>query len=619
MITLEYDGTEQSLADWGFALDSAEVTQRNLDVHTLAMVRVGDTLSTTPVFPYRGKVVLRIGRTWNAISEVFEGGSVDFIGYRIRHLTRSSGPFFGITYTFENCWHFLNNTQYVQFFATRDTDGETLIYKQVPELLLFTKLDGSNALVTLNSGEQIDDILNYVLDAFAAQGYDQPFIIGDIDPALPMFSYQTRQLMCATAILKCLELSPDVNLVVDYTTDVAGEPTPTLHFKKRSNWTSASLALHNGTNHASLDIVPRHDLVPRSVLVWYKINGSDSGAQWVLNIADKYGPAGQGAIGDAGDPDYGLDVVMQFVDLQGRQTSSVTADVEVQTVDAAHATDANRHAWWKKKCQKLNSGLIGDLFIDASSVTITDANTGSTLSLGTYPSELTKGPVPSWTGKTTKWAIIKCKAFYNIFSTAAAATGSIAALLHRTVEDEEISVRIQITDATSTTYSTTTEYIPGESVPGLVSIADGIGTFADGLAKSIYQALSTLQYEGNDVRVEVEPTNLVTFANKLNLTGGLTAWATMDAQVRAIVKNYGSGITTVSFGPSAVNNADALFKVIQFTRPRFVWWNPSLRETASLGDGAGSIDSSGPTPVENTDAGSGKMTLNGAIFNTTSP
>ncbi len=114
--------------------------------------------------------------------------------------------------------------------------------------------------------------------------------------------------------------------------------------------------------------------------------------------------------------------------------------------------------------------------------------------------------------------------------------------------------------------------------------------------------------------MEVEPTNQVTFENVLNLSGGQPAWASMNAQIRSITKHYGTGETTVSFGPPQNNNAEALFALIQFSRPRFVWNNPSLRETASLGDSQGTVDASGHTPIENSDGGSGTKSLFGATF-----
>lgn len=601
MITLEYSGTEQSLADWGFSLDSAELALRNLAASTFSVVRLGDTISTAAVFPYRGKIVLRSGRTGSGTS--WSGGQVDFIGYRMIHLVASAGASFGVRYTFADCWHFLEATPYQQFYASRNVDGTVLAYKAVPELMLFTYLDGANALQQYNSGEQIAAVLQFVLDAFAAQSMATPFIIGTVEPALELPSYQTRQVMCAAVIKKCLELSPDVNLVVDYTTDIAGVPTPTLHFISRASQTPVSLALHNGTDHSSLQIESRDDLKPRAVVIWYKITGNDSGQDWVVYLFDKYGPNGQS---HASDPQYGLDVLTQFIDLQGQQTTSVTADITTETVDATHATDATRLAWWRKKCPKLAGERVSaaSLTIDAGTVTVKDQS-GATVLLSSYPRELKTGPLPSWTGKTIKEVTITGFATYDVYTKAGAATAETAGLHIRNVENEVISVKIQITDATTTTYSILADSIPGETVPGLTGITAGVGTFVNGLAKDIYTSLATLQYEGQDVRVENEPTALISFANVLNLTGGLAAWATMNAQLQGITKHYGTGHTTVSFGPAPHNSAGQLFELMQYSRPRFIWYNPALRETGKYATGGASVEAGGKTPAENTTAGSG--------------
>ena len=601
-ITLEYDGTEQSLADWGIALDSVQLTERNLAASVLSFVRLGDTISTAATFAYRGKVILRVNRVGSGTTWTDGTGTrVDFIGYRLLHVVQSNGQNFGVQYQFANAWHFLEQTPYVQFFVTRDTDGSVLNTKQVPELLLFQRLDGSNAIEARNSGEQIGDILQFVLDAFAAQSMAQPFIIGTINPALVLPSYQTRQLMCEDAILKCVELSPDVNVWFDYSTDVGGEPTPTIHFLSRASQTAVALALHNGTDHKSLAIMQRPDLKPRSVVVTYKITGSDSGSLWVVYLTDKYGPNGQS---HASDPDYGLDVLTQFIDLQGRQTNSVSADVAVTAVDATHATDATRIAWWKLKSPKLALDKIAGISISAGSVTVKD-QAGTTVSLATYPNELTRGPLPGWTTKTAKWVTITCKADYAVYTSSASATGTIDPHKVNHLKDQEISVKLQVTDATTTVYNTESESISGETVPGLVEIVDGVGTFSNGLAKQLWDVLSVDQFEGEDVRVADVPSGAVTFANKLNLTGGLSAWSTMAAQIQGITRHYGSGEVSVSFGPTKHNNADALNQLLQWSRPRFVWFNPNLQETGQLSGASGPVEAGGDTPKENTDSGSG--------------
>lgn len=603
MITLEYSGTEKALWDWGFSLESASLSLRNLAASTFSAVRLGDTISDAAAFPYRGKIILRSGRTGSGTT--WASGQVDFIGYRQIHLVNSSGAALGVQYTFADAWHFLESTPYQQFYASRNVDGTVLAYKAVPELLLFTYLDGSNILSTYDSGEQIAAVLQFVLDAFAAQSMDQPFIIGTIDPALALPSYQTRQVMCAAVIKKCLELSPDVNLVVDYTTTVgASVPTPTLHFRNRAAQVAApiSLALHNGTDHSSLQIEARDDLKPRSVVIWYKVTGNDTGQDWVVYLKDKYGPNGQS---HASDPDYGLDVLTQFIDLQGTQTVSVTAEIVTETVDATHATDATRLAWWKLKCPKLASSKVraASITLPAGTVTVKD-QAGSTVSLATYPRELKEGPLPSWTAMTVKEVTIIGFASYDIYSTAAAATAGTAGLLIRKVVNEEVAVKIQVTDATTTTYSLIASAVEGEAVPGLTAIVAGEGTFVNGLAKDIWTSLGTVQYQGEDVRVEAEPTAQVTFANVLNLTGGLAAWTTMNAQLQGIRRHYGSGHTTVAFGPPPHNSAGQMFELMQYSRPRFIWYNPSLRETADFGAGA-TVAGAGRTPAENTSAGSG--------------
>ncbi len=608
-ITLEYDGVEKSLADWGIALDSVQLTERNLAASILTFTRVGDALADAAVFAYRGKIILRVNRDGSGTSWTNgTGARMDFIGYRLLDRVQTSGENFGVQYQFANAWHFLEQTPLVQFFVSRDTDGEVLFTKRVNELLLFQRLDGSNAIEKRTNGEQVGDILQFVLDAFAAQGMAQPFIIGTIDPALELPSYQTRQLMCAAAILKCLELSPDVNCFFDYSTAVSTVPTPTIHFRSRANQTGVSLALHNGTDHKSLAIMARPDLQPRSVVVTYKITGSDSGSLWIQYLTDKYGPNGQS---HASDPDYGLDVLTQFIDLQGRQTNSVTADITTQVVNATHATEATRLAWWKGKRQSLKSDLISGLAIDAGSITVKD-EAGADVDLGDYPRELIGQPLPPWTGKTTKWVTITAKANYNTYATSGAATAATAALATRKAKEEVIPVRIQVTDATTTVYSTTSEAADGEAVPGLVEVVDGIGTFSNGLAKKIWDVLSVLQYEGEDVRVADVPSGAVTFANKLNLTGGLTAWATMAAQIQGITRHYGTGEVSVSFGPTKHNNADALNQLIQWSRPRFVWFNPALQETGQISGGDGPIEAGGETPKENTDHGSGVNGVFGA-------
>lgn len=601
MTTLEYDGDELALWEWGFTLDSVQARHVNLAASSVTGFVPGASVSDDPLFAFEGKVIIRTNRSGSGTS--WSGGYVVFIGYAMSPQAAQDGSGAGVMYEFQNAWYLLENMCFEMRYASYNTSGSALEYKYLSEIQLFTKLDGSELLQPQDSGEQIEEILDYASDRAVEAGFAQPYIIGTIDPAIEFPSYQAREMMCAAAILKCLELSPDVSSWWDYTTTLGSGPavpTPTVHFYSRASRTSKSLALFTaqGNNDGAfkgLNIVPRHDLLVRSVNIQYKITGSADGNVWILrgdSQRDKYGPNGAN---HASDPDKGLRVLRQTIDLQGAQTSSVSTDITCVAVDANHATEATRLAWWKKKVQWLNSDKISGLAIPATA-TIKD-DTGATISLATYPNELTRGQIANWTGFVQKWVTITGKATFNKYVSAAAATAATANLADEKAIEKELSVRILITDGTTGVYSTTASFIGGEDIP-------------TGIAQAVYTSLATLQYQGQDIRLQETIMNaagtgpLVHLGHKLNLTGGRAAWTTMNAQIQSINEHYGRGETRISFGPARHISAGDLAAMFQWNRLRRYWENPRLRETADIGDG-GSATLGEDVPKENTSAGSG--------------
>jgi hypothetical protein len=512
----------------------------------------------------------------------------------------------GVVYEFQNAWYLFENMCFEMRYASYNSGS--LEYKFLSEVQLFTKLNGSNILEPQDSGAQIEEILDFVNDRAVEAGMDTPLIIGTIDPAIDFPSYQVREMMCGAALLKCLEMSPDVSCWFDYTTNITGEPTPTIHFLSRASRTAKTLAILNGTDHKSLAIVPRNDLLVRSVVIQYKVTGSVDGNTWMLQgdaQRDKYGPNGANS---GSDPDKGLRVIRQTIDLQGSQTTSVKADIECETVDANHATEATRLIWWKKKIQWLNSDKISGLAIPASA-TIKD-DTGATVSLATYPRELTRGQVATWTGFEQKWVTITGKATFNKYATAAAATAAVsgtpgdsANLAVQKAEEKEVSVRLLITDATTGTYDAIASIDYGEDMP-------------TGIAQQVYTSLATVQYQGNDIRIQPEVMNdtgtgpLIHLGHKLNLSGGRTEWETMVAQVQGIIEHDGRGETSISFGPARHIAAGDLADMFQWNRFRRYWYNPKLRETASYAS-SGSVSLGADVPKENSQDGSGTSKLLG--------
>lgn len=598
MITLEYDGTEQSLADWGFALDSVRCEHMNLSASRYTGFIPGGSVSDDPAFPFESKVIIRRNRSGSVTT--YTGGYVAFIGYTMLPQSAQSGGESGVAYEFKNAWYFLENTCFEMKYASYESGS--LAYRYLSEVMLFTYLDGSNLLQPQAADAQITEILTYCSTAATDAGNLLPWLVGTIDPDIQFPSYQMRELMCAEALIKCLQMSPDVAMWWDYSTSNAGEPTPTVHFYNRASRTSKSLAILNGTDHASLNIVPRHDLVPRAVVIQYKVTGTADGAVWIvqgLTQRDKYGPNGADS---SSDPDGGLRVIRQTIDLQGAQTQSVSAAIECAAVDANHATDATRIAWWKKKVPWLNSDKISAAsIVIPATATIADVNTGASVSLATYPNELTSGQIGPWMSFVQKWVTITAKASFSKYATSAAATAATATLAVEKAVEKEISVRILITDGVTGSYSADAAFLGGEDQP-------------TGIAQKIYDSLSTLQYEGEDIRVQAEIMNAagdgpyIHLGHKLNLTGGRTAWTTMDAMIQRITENDGDGTISISFGPARHIAAGDLAAMFNWNRHRRYWNNPKLRETASI-TSSGSVSLGQDVPKENTSAGSGTKGL----------
>jgi hypothetical protein len=599
MITLEHDSVEQSLADWGFALESPQAEHVNLSASRYVAFAPGASVADDPLFDFEDKIIIRRNRSGSGTS--WSGGYVAFIGYAMSPRASQDGSGAGLVYEFLNAWYFLENTVFEQEFASYDSGD--LEYVFITDVILFTKLNAITFLLEFqDSGEQIEEILQYASDQAVAAGFAQPYIIGTIDPDIPFPSYPVREMMCAAAVLKCLEASPDICCWFDYTTTLGSGPavpTPTVHFYKRATRTSKSLAILNGTDHKSLDIVPRYDLQVRAVNLQYKITGSDDGNVWISQgeaQRDKYGPNGAN---HASDPDRGLRVIRQTIDLQGNQT--MTASIEVAVVNCNSGTEETRLAWWKAKLPWLASGKIGALSIPTAASIKDDA--GADVSLGTYPNELTRGQIANWMGFAQKWVTIKALATYTKYISSGAATAATANLVDAKEVEKEISVRILVTDGTSGSYLGS--FIPGESIP-------------TGIAQSVYEAMSVLQYQGNDVRVQAEIMNgagdgpLIHLGHKLNLTGGRADWTSMDAMIQRIVEHDGTGETSISFGPARHLAAGDLAAMFQWNRHRRIWYAPALRETADPGS-SGNLALGEDHPKENSTAGSGNVEIWAAV------
>lgn len=604
MITLEYDGDELTLAEWGIAIDSPVCRRINLSPSTYSVFVPNASVSDDPLFAFESKIIIRRNRSGSS-GAGFTGGFVAFIGYAMPAQAAHDGESSGVTYQFLNAWYWLDQTCFMMRYASYNVGSSAVEYKYLSEVQLFTKLDGSNVLQPQSSAEQIEEVLDFCSTEVMAAGHARPYLVGTIDPDIDFPSYQARELMCSAALIKCLQMSPDVNCWFDYSTTSSGQPTPTIHFLSRSSRTDRSLSILNGVDHRQLQIAPRPDLQVRSVVIQYKITGTADGQTWILRgdaQKDKYGPNGANNVAD---PDRGPRVLLQTIDLQGAVTTSLSVDIEVAAINANHATEATRIAWWKSKVPWLNSDKIASVAIPATA-TVKDVATGASVTLATFPNELTRGQIAAWTGFAQKWIEIRCKATFKTYATAAAASGAVANLQTEDAVEKEISVKLLATDGETGTYTAPGTSIAGEDVPV-------------GVAQKVYESLATLQFDGQDIRVQPTSMNaagngpLIDLNHNLNLTGGRSEWTTMKAQLQTIVEHDGWGMTTITFGPARHISAGDLAAMFQWNRWRRYWYNPALRENPNIGSGD-AVGLGEDVPKENTTSGSGRAEQDAVIY-----
>lgn len=563
-ITIEYDGTEQSLEAWGITLDSVVQNETNLRSGTLTFIIAGVTLASAPVFAFEGKIILRVNRTGSGTS--WTGGTVHFIGYRLAFNISVQPVSEGVRYDFANAWYFCETTLYQQPRASRANSSATLDYPLTTALTLFWDLDGSYAAQILDNGEQIAAALQFILD-YPPDADATPFILGTIDPAVEVPSFACAELTVAAVVEKCLQLSPDCTVFFDYTTTSGGSPRPTLHVRARANLTPVSLAIKNGTDHKSLQITPREDLVPRAVLIYFKATSRYNGGSFIQYTRQKYGPHGSNS---ASDPDAGPRVLIQTLEMIGSSFEQTSNEITTRACDANHGTAATKRAWWALHVPELaDATRVTDVTIGAPTFTDDD---GSTISspLGSYPNELIDGGLTDWmvladdvTAADGVTVTISAEASYTI-NTKASTSGAL--LPTEKQVKKMIHTRVTLTNASTGVYTSTNSY-PAEDIPA-------------GLAQKIYEALETLHYQGEHVLQEDYPTNQVTMASTLHLTGGHTDWTTMAASIQSITKNFGFGATTIRFGPPTHLSAGDLLAIFRFNAWRRVWYPPGQIEDA---------------------------------------
>src|SRR6185312_10361962 len=157
---------------WGFERHSVQCARHNLCEDVFRATVAGASVSDDPVFPFEAPVIIRTGRASTmGADNSFSGGTTKFSGKRVGLEAAANGLGQGVTFEFLGPWYDLANTHYLQTFQ-----GTAVLPYAPGEVVLNTSTaNSSHALCFISIGDQLQAILQWLLDQFAAQGMSAPF------------------------------------------------------------------------------------------------------------------------------------------------------------------------------------------------------------------------------------------------------------------------------------------------------------------------------------------------------------------------------------------------------------------------------------------------------------
>lgn len=449
-----------------------------------------------------------------------------------------------------------------------------------------TVTGGISALLTTR-GELLR-LLNWGLECATASGLTAPYQIGNIlvgtTTQPPVQEYRDRTIL--EMIKDQLRWHRDAVMWLDYTTS-----PPTIHIERRANLTSRTINLlaaeSDGYRAMSIGIRSREDLQLGSVVLNYEITETIDGQPLLYVTREAYPVASTGKE---------LDCYMATFDMRGPSSAFERVTIATEPIDTTSLD------WWLDHLPahkaRYNAGQLTDLAVsDVASSIVNGAHVNELLANG--------GQLAPWMeGITSEKARLDVKLSHTVRTS--------DGLVVLQIKEEWASVQLTATDAQSKEYRRQSEWESGELIPV-------------GLAQQIYDANSTLHWEGALTLVETECTQRVSLGDKLNLTGGKSEWISMDALVQAVTEDFDLGQTQIRFGPPEQTGAQDLVELLRVNRVSVRYTAPQTFATGEGGDGIEFGDTSGlensQTTAEvsskytviasSTDADAGKLVLDG--------
>lgn len=400
----------------------------------------------------------------------------------------------------------------------------------------------------LNTGQQLAAILTYAEGMAAGDGHLFQHDASGF-PSVNFLLDEGIGLTCEQAMIKMLAFSPDYVAWWDYSTlDGSNLPKPTLRCASRAAAELREISIHDGDLNAS----PRYELLSRAVAITYEQTVQVDNESRVAIVKDIYPPTLNGS------PTTGREIgaLAVTVPLQGSRSQTFSAAIACEAINAAHPDDAVRRAWWLSNFPALANSLdfaAGDeLTIEVADVERSGVNA--------YPRRLLPG-----SGGIAPWM--------NIGSEEETIT--VRALISDKTGEEykDLSVKVTATNGVTGAYGTSVLLDAGEPVPS-------------GLARSLYDSLSGINWQGDFKLVEQEVGFSIKPGSVLNVTDAEVGLQTARLMVWRLTVDVFNGTSTAEFGdPENLGIGDMVDRLRAF-RLRNLSTIPTVQSTGLAGGGS---------------------------------
>jgi len=433
-----------------------------------------------------------------------------------------------IFYELSGPWWYLEKIVYQQLWKIYSVSGAAITDQYMSRVILCQ--DEAGARIT--SGAQITAALAYAVTKGA------PITVGTIEPAMLMPFDEQQDLRVSELIVRLLRWCPDAVCYFDYSTAV-----PTFNCKKRASLPSVTVAIANHDKATGMAITPRNDLLVPGVVLRFETTGEYDGQQYRTLSIDSAGTT------------TGFDALISTIELAGSRSVWIKQAVTVGSWATA-AMD------WKAFAKVYAPALkaIADADITVVSATRT----------GTLANYLMTGAILEWMPATSE-----ADELVIILNLVIKDQGAPPVIVGE-LKNQRYAFKFTSTDAVSKTYRKMASFETGESVP-------------TGMAAQLLASWSVLQYDGGIDLTEAECSANITPGSKLNITGGLASWASMNAQIQRVDEDVDNGGTHLTIGPARQLGPDALLDMLRAFRTRQSAGSAIARTTAKAEDVGGNV------------------------------